>query len=103
MAALAKLWHAMHPYAKSVTVAVSASTMIMCIIVGMAMTFDLTDAEAKNWAGVLKLGLIAWLLITIGIGAAFYNLRVLSPAQWAALDKIRKGELPTPPPPMVNP
>ena len=92
------IWDELHPYVKTVAVAVSASTMIMCCVVGAAILFDLTDAEVKHWAAVWKVGLITWGLMTLGIGAAFYNLRVLSSDQWAALDKLRKGEIPTPTP-----
>ena len=90
------LWHDLHPYAKTVTVAISVSTMVVFAGVSLAMLLDLTDGEVKDWLKLWKFVVILWALFAVAVGAAFYNLRVLSRDQWAALDKIRKGEIPVP-------
>ena len=93
-----QLWESLHPYAKTVTVAVSASTMVVLAVLAGAMLLDLTDGEVKDWAKLWKFVVVLWALIAGAVGAAFYNLRVLSSDQWAALEKLRKGEIPTPTP-----
>ena len=91
-------WESAHPYFKTGIVAGSASTMVVLTVLGGAMLFDLTDGEVKDWWRLWKFVAALWALTAVAIGAAFYNLRVLSSDQWAALDKLRKGELPTPGP-----